>query len=201
MNLMVSPQLSSSSQCPPGFLSAVTQDDPQAGAQAPSAPSLHTCCSAVCSAAQERAGLRLPSRLSVSFGDESCPSLRCSGPCFLFSQLRNGSCLVAEYLQVLLSEALGSQPWPRWVWIVFLPGFLPAPALCVCGASFGRWHFVPRESLSWALTLAACAAVMGCLSDFRSSAFFSIGFWSFPYFVVHPPPPENWRVFKDLEEF
>ena len=65
------------------------------------------------------------------------------------SQLPKGSCLVVEYLQALLSEALGSQPLPRWVWIVFLPGFLPAPALCVLSLFWKMALGSPGGPLSW----------------------------------------------------
>lgn len=108
---------------------------------------------------------------------------------------------MVEYLQALLSEALGSQPLPRWVWIVFLPGFLPAPALCVLSLFWKMALGSPGGPLSWDQHAGCVSVVMECLSDFRSSVFFSIGFRSFTYCLLLLPPPENWRFSKNLEEF
>lgn len=142
---MMSPQLSSDSQPPPRFLSALPQDDPRVG---------H--------------GLGLPpasvlgargTDWRVCGLDCGCspPPLSCpfSSPCqvwgsepFPFSQLGSGSCLVAEHLQALPREALGPQPRRG--------GFGSPFCLASClvrlsarGASFGSWHLAPRDSLPW----------------------------------------------------
>lgn len=130
---MMSPQLSSDSQPPPRFLSALPQDDPRVGhgLGLPPASVLGAALTGVCVAWTAAAALLLSpvlSPLPVRFGDQSRPASDALG--FPFSQLGSGSCLVAEHLQALPREALGPQPLPRWFWIAFLPGFLPGPALC-----------------------------------------------------------------------
>ena len=148
---MMSPQLSSDSQPPPRFLSALPQDDPRVGhgLGLPPASVLGAALTGVCVAWTAAAALLLSpvlSPLPVRFGDQSCPASDALG--FPFSQLGSGSCLVAEHLQALPREALGPQPRRG--------GFGSPFCLASClvrlsarGASFGSWHLAPRDSLPW----------------------------------------------------